>query len=161
MSVSLGVGYEASGQWSSWALFNKWAGWFALASYFIIGGVFVQAGGMALRDEFLRVFLIAAAIIGLVNSLAMPWLLPHYSLPLGIEFSRATGGLQNANAFGFLLAVAALLALATQKQTHLYLPPILTALWFTASRVHCLRSSLVWCFTFSLRAASRSGNRRR
>lgn len=134
MTIALGTGYERSGQWSSWALLNKWAGWFALASYFIIGGVIVRVGGTALRDEFIRTFLIAAAVIGLVNSLAMPWLLPHYSLPLGIEFSRATGGMQNANAFGFLLAVAALLALATQKQTHLFLPPLLTALWFTASR---------------------------
>jgi O-antigen ligase len=134
LSIALWVGYESSGHWLSWALYNKWVGWFALASYFIIGGVIGQACGTALRGEFLQIFLVTAAVIGLINSLAMPWLLPHYSLPIGIEFSRATGGMQNSNAFGFLLAVAVLLALATQKQTLLYLPPLLTALWFTASR---------------------------
>lgn len=134
MSIALGIGYWQFGQWSSWALLNKWGGWFALVSYFVIGGSIVRAGGTELRDEFLGTFLITAAIIGFVNSIAMPWLLSYYRPPFGIEYNRATGGMQNANAFGFLMVAAALLVLATQKRLYLYLPPLLTAIWFTASR---------------------------
>lgn len=134
LTISLIVGRQNLGEWSLWALLNKWAGWFALACYFVIGGAIVRAGGMELRTEFVHTFLIAAAVISLVNVVAFPWLLPHYSLPFGIEFNRATGGMQNSNAFGFLLAVASLLVLATQYRLAVVLPPLLTALWFTSSR---------------------------
>jgi len=134
MSVALFIGHEQIGRWSWWALFNKWGGWFVLVSYFAIGGTLVRSGGIELRTAFLRTFLGSAAITALLNSLAMPWLLLHYTLPLGVEFNRATGGMQNANAFGFLMAVSALLVIAAETESRLFLPPLLTALWFTSSR---------------------------
>lgn len=132
--IALIVGRVDQGTWSSWALVNKFVGWAALASYFLLGGAFVRAGGQALRNELLTVFVVTAAVIAALNVLAMPILYPFYTLPFGIEFSRATGGLQNANAFGFLTAVAALLVLALRKHPHWLIPPLVAALWFTASR---------------------------
>ncbi|MGH6912869.1 MAG: O-antigen ligase family protein, partial [Geminicoccales bacterium] len=86
------------------------------------------------REVFLRVFLATAAAVACVNALSMPWLLLYYTLPVGIEFNRATGGMQNANAFGFLLVVASLLVIAMQDRVRLYLPALWAALWFTSSR---------------------------
>jgi O-antigen ligase len=117
-----------------WALVNKFAGWFALASYFVIGTAIVRSGGMDLRNEFLRVFLITAAVVACVNVAALPWLLPHYTLPFGVEFNRATGGMANSNAFGFLCVVAALLAIAITERVGFFLMPLLAAIWFSASR---------------------------
>lgn len=134
MSIALLIGHERLGRWSWWALGNKWAGWFVLVAYFMVGGALVRLGGTALRAAFLRAFLAWAAIVALLNSLAMPWLFGHYTLPFGVEFDRATGAMQNSNAFGFLVTVAVLLAIATEARIWLYLPPLVTALWFTASR---------------------------
>ncbi len=134
MSLALVNGYLERGTWTTWAVVNKWGGWFALAGYFVVGGSVVSGGGLEPRQEFLRIFLGAAAVIAAVNAVAMPWLISYYTLPFGIEFSRATGGMQNANAFGFLLVVASLLVIAMQHKILLCLPPLLTALWFTSSR---------------------------
>jgi O-antigen ligase len=134
MSIALAKGYHEFGRWSVWAVTNKWGGWIALTGYFIVGGSIVRAGGLELRTRILHVFLAAAAAVACINAAAMPWLLPHYTLPAGIEFGRATGGLQNSNAFGFLLVVACMLVIATQHRVALYLPALLTALWFTSSR---------------------------
>lgn len=134
LSVALLVGHERLGHWSSWAILNKWGGWFALVTYFMAGTVIVRSGGIVLRTAFLRTFFLMAAATALLNTLAMPWLLMEYTLPVGIEFNRATGGMQNANAFGFLLAATALLISATERRPLLYLPPVLAGLWFTSSR---------------------------
>jgi hypothetical protein len=134
MTVALFVGHHRLGHWSMWALVNKFAGWFALASYFVIGTAIVRSGGMDLRNEFLRVFLITAAVVACVNVAALPWLLPHYTLPFGVEFNRATGGMANSNAFGFLCVVAALLAIAITERVGFFLMPLLAAIWFSASR---------------------------
>jgi O-antigen ligase len=134
MTVALLVGHQEVGRWLSWAIINKWGGWFALAGYFLVGGSMTSAGGVELRQEFLRVFLAAAAGIAAVNALCMPWLLTYYTLPFGIEFNRATGGMQNSNAFGFLLVVASLLVVALKHRVLPYLSALLTALWFTSSR---------------------------
>jgi len=134
MIVALFVGHHHLGHWSSWAMINKFAGWFALMAYFLIGTAFVRTGGVGLRDEFLTVFLIMAAATAFLNTLAMPWLLNFYTLPVGIEFNRATGAMQNANAFGFLLVVSALLLVASDRRIKVLLPPMLSGLWFSASR---------------------------
>jgi O-antigen ligase len=117
-----------------WALVNKFGGWFALIAYFLIGTAIVRTGGVDLRNEFLRVFLITAAVIAGANLVALPWLLPHYMLPFGIEFNRATGGMANSNAFGFLCVVAALLSIAITERVGFFLTPLLAAIWFSASR---------------------------
>lgn len=134
LSVALLVGHERLGRWSSWAILNKWGGWFALVAYFLAGTIIVRSGGIELRAAFLRIFFLVAAATAFLNSAAMPWLLMQYTMPVGIEFNRATGGMQNANAFGFLLAATALLISATERRPLLYLSPVLAGLWFTSSR---------------------------
>jgi O-antigen ligase len=134
MSIALLIGYERLGRWSWWALFNKWGGWFALISYFVIGGALVRLGGIELRAAFIRYFLACAAIIAFLNTLALPWLLSHYTLPIGVEFDRASGAMQNSNAFGFLMTASALLVIATEIKTKMFLPPLLAGLWFSSSR---------------------------
>jgi O-antigen ligase len=134
VAVALFIGYRSFDHWSTWALFNKLGGWFALVAYFMIGTAIVRSGGMELRTEFLHIFLVTAVVVACANVLAFPWLLKFYILPFGVEFNRATGGMANSNAFGFLLAVAALLVLAIESRINLYLPPLLSGLWFTASR---------------------------
>jgi O-antigen ligase len=134
LTVSLFVGHARLGHWSSWAAVNKYFGWFALVSYFVTGTALVRFGDRALRDEFVEVFLFTAAGIAAVNLVAFPWLQTQYTLPYGIEFGRATGALQNPNAFGFLLTIAALLVIVRGDRIRLLLPPLLATLWFTASR---------------------------
>jgi hypothetical protein len=134
LTVALFVGHQKLGHWSMWALVNKWGGWFALAAYFTIGTAIVRTGGVELRNEFLRVFLITAAIVACVNLVALPWLVSYYTLPFGVEFERATGGMANSNAFGFLCAVAALLSIAIAERVGFFLTPLLAAIWFSASR---------------------------
>jgi O-antigen ligase len=134
LTVALFIGHQKLGHWSMWALVNKFGGWFALIAYFLIGTAIVRSGGVELRNEFLRVFLITAAVIACVNVAALPWILPHYTLPFGVEFDRATGGMANSNAFGFLCVVAALLSIAITDRIGYFLTPLLAALWFSASR---------------------------
>lgn len=135
LTVALFVGGYTLGQWPAWALVNKFGGWFALVAYFMIGTIITRAGGLDLRDEFLRVFLLAAAAVACVNVIAFPWLLEFYELPFGVQYNRMTGALANSNAFGFLLVVAMLLVIAGAGRVSVYLvTPLLAALWFTSSR---------------------------
>ena len=67
LSVALLVGYERLGRWSSWAILNKWGGWFALVAYFLAGTVIVRSGGIELRAAFLRIFFLVAAATALLN----------------------------------------------------------------------------------------------
>lgn len=134
MLIALFVGRWELGHWSSWALLNKFVGWLLLVAYFLMGSVFVWSGGLDVRAAFLTVFLITAGVVAAVNAIALPIIFPYYTLPFGIEFSRATGGMQNPNAFGFLMAVAAMLALTLREKSLWLLPACLTALWFSASR---------------------------
>ncbi|MCG8543233.1 MAG: O-antigen ligase family protein [Alphaproteobacteria bacterium] len=134
MTVALFIGHAEHGDWTSWALVNKYAGWFALVCYLLVGSAVARIGGAPVQAEFLKFFLGTAVLVAAVNSLSMPFLLPLYSLPVGIEFGRATGIMQNSNTFGFLLVVAILLTLATLKKPWVFASILLVGLWFTGSR---------------------------
>jgi hypothetical protein len=134
MTVALFTGYNNLGHVSSWAIVNRFGGWFALLAYFLIGTAFVRFGGVQLRDEFVRIFLITATVVSGLNVLAMPWLLKYDTLPFGTEFNHATGAMHNSNAFGFLMVVAAILKTASDQKFKFFLAPILAALWFSGSQ---------------------------
>lgn len=134
LTLSLVIGFVNTKQWLAWAIVNKWIGFFLLVAYFVAGVAIVRAGDLASRNQVLRAFLVSAAAIAAINGVAMPWLMPEYSLPVGIEFSRATGLMQNANAYGFFLVVVTLLAIAMRYHLWLCLPSFLLAMWFTSSR---------------------------
>jgi O-antigen ligase len=94
----------------------------------------VRAGDLASRNRVLGAFLVSAAAIAAINGVAMPWLMPEYTMPVGIQFDRATGLMQNANAYGFFLVVVMLLAIAMRYRLWLCVPAYLLSLWFTSSR---------------------------
>lgn len=134
LTLSLVIGFVNTKQWLAWAIVNKWIGFFLLVAYFVAGVAIVRAGDLASRNQVLRAFLVSAAAIAAINGVAMPWLMPEYTMPVGIQFDRATGLMQNANAYGFFLVVVMLLAIAMRYRLWLCVPAYLLSLWFTSSR---------------------------
>lgn len=136
MTVALVVGYRATGEIGGWALVNKYFGWFMLMGYFAAGAALAGLGGAPARDRFLDWFLIAAAWTAGLGALAYPLLFHLHKAPVFVADYRLTGLFQNSNAFGFLLAVAFCLYVATRPRRRWWLipPAYLCGIWFSGSR---------------------------
>lgn len=113
LTISLLHGRAELGEWSGWALRNKYMGWYALL-FFLLAGF---ACARLLRDfasRFLVAFVGAGAVIAagtLVAFVLTQWVV----VPKGFLFgpdARAVGLMGNANAFGFMVAVILCLQLS-------------------------------------------------
>lgn len=130
LTVSLFVGRAHMGRFSAWALFNKYAGWYALLAYLAVGTVAGQLFWSRRGMLFLRATLLAA-VMGCVVSMVVYELAGCHLVSMvpqakatpvqklfGLIYgeSRMSGLMNNPNAFGFILASLTLLVLPTMKR---------------------------------------------
>ncbi len=107
MTAALVMGRIYTGTWMPWALYNKYAGWFVLVGYFLLGGWIVARFGTPAYRAVLRPFLIACWLIAGYSLLDyMIGLFFETDLPGGSDTYRLTGFLENPNAFGLMAAIA-------------------------------------------------------
>lgn len=106
LTFALFGGYQSIGRMTSWALFNKYAGWFALLAYFFAGAAIAGWWGTAGTRFFLQAFALSACgitafvfVSRLVDDLIAGTLMPLGSI-------RISGLAENPNAFAFLAASA-------------------------------------------------------
>lgn len=115
LTLALFIGREQIGQWFAWATMSKYAGWFALMAYFLLGGWLAYRFGVGGVQRFLRLCVgTVAAIAALdlaVRLLRLASVLPiaeHLqTTPLGS--GRLEGFMGNPNAFAYLVGIALLL----------------------------------------------------
>lgn len=102
LTVSLIIGRFDIGAWQSWAVMNKYLGWFALVAYLLVGArIAVNDEGLALT--VMRAFVISGVVIACIGITRL--LLAKIGLaayPFSAE--RQSGLLENPNAFGAAMA---------------------------------------------------------
>lgn len=124
LTFSLLWGYVQIGYWQSWALINKWLGWFVLIGYFCSGAT-LRLISPEWPIKFLKVFIIASwlsAAYGLIK-----YLLFYSGISyLGVvgQVFRITGFNDNPNAFGILMVVSIIIQLPFYEQKKLFHPVV-------------------------------------
>ena len=123
--------------WTSWALTNRFVGWFILLGYVSAGALIVNRGGREGLTILLRTFaVVACSIVGLDLFLIV---LTRFGieLPNAVLFLRIAGFAQNPNAFAFqiMLALCASIVADFRPKIALLVTTIcLVGIWFSASR---------------------------
>jgi hypothetical protein len=112
LTIALVHGRTAMGAWQSWAVLNKYLGWYVLLLYFALGASVVTADANKghILHTFLQIFVATASVISIagfarVIGAQMGW------RDIGLLWNRQEGLLANPNAFG--VAMAATWALLT------------------------------------------------
>ncbi|EPR36265.1 hypothetical protein dsat_1793 [Alkalidesulfovibrio alkalitolerans DSM 16529] len=100
LACGLLIGRAHLGEWTSWAVVNRGAGWVVVLGYFFVGAWL--AASQRRTKTFLTGFWGIAALIAAGSSLA--YYLNALKI-IGISFPRNTGLLSNPNSFGILIAV--------------------------------------------------------
>lgn len=124
MTVALLIGAVSFG-WTTWALTNKYFGWFVLLAYGATGALAVRAGIEGVLQTFVAAGCSIIVLCAALNLFGYVW-------PL--EDGKYPGFAQNSNAFAFqcLMVLAAALALPS-RQVALTLIALL-GVWLTGSR---------------------------
>lgn len=112
LTIALVHGRTTMGAWQSWAVLNKYLGWYVLLLYFALGASVVTADANKghILHTFLQIFVATASVISIagfarVIGAQMGW------RDIGLLWNRQEGLLANPNAFG--VAMAATWALLT------------------------------------------------
>jgi uncharacterized membrane protein YbhN (UPF0104 family) len=142
-------------EWTTWAVVNRFLGWFVLLSYAATGALVVAEN----QRRGLRILLLtfagaAAAIAGFETILIM---LRSFGSSAGVIAGTAEGFAQNRNAFAFqlLMAMSAAIVLArgvTLRRALLSL--ILMGLWFAGSRSGWIAATFVLAMSIYLGLAT-------
>jgi O-antigen ligase len=109
ITVSLLNGIYFTGGVQTWALVNKYFGWYVLLIFFVFGGLVGNSCSIKAKRSFLMLLFLASCVIGLVDSLSYIQYMRGYS-----EYFRVMGLAGNPNAYGFLLVVVMLVLIAYQ-----------------------------------------------
>jgi hypothetical protein len=122
IGTSLLHGHAVMGEWSRWALTNKLIGWIVVLAYFCLGGWLTTNGGAAMRDIFLRFFILTFCLIAL-GSLVVLYLNDFGFLPpLTFRTYPLSGLMGNRNALALLTACVFLAAAMKDFSGHGLLP---------------------------------------
>jgi O-antigen ligase len=130
MTFALFNGRAELGEWSHWALLNKYAGWLVLMAYLGLGAWLVTNTGNPSVKVFLQTFIIfflLTALIGLITMIAkdiFPAVLPPMERQL-------RGMMGNRNAYAFvMLIVLPLLAIYKQADIKILKAWVFSCFWF-------------------------------
>lgn len=143
MTAALIVGRVHTGAWIPWAVYNKYAGWFALVWYFVLGGWFAGRDDTKTVESFVGAFLIFCCVISLYSLLGyLAWFGARIDFPEGSDATRFLGIMKNPNAFGLLVAMALAIqmpymasARIFSQRIHILIATVLlVALFFSFSR---------------------------
>jgi hypothetical protein len=113
LGVALVQGHATMAAWSSWAIVNKFGGWFALIAYAALG-VWLASCDRRFTAMFLRALIVSAWIIAAAMLLILAFI-PFLSadfFKIVVPERRAAGAFGNSNAFGFFVVVAIAMQLA-------------------------------------------------
>jgi len=143
ITYSLLNGYYNTGNLEKWSLFNKYAGWFVLITYFIVG-IWIGKHDDKKQELFISTFMMVAWMVACYGLLGL------YAEQYGISFeyiflpkgNRIEGFFANANAFGIACAAIIILQLSCavnhkyfNKAVHVFtLSLLILALIFSFSR---------------------------
>lgn len=94
-------GHRITGEWSQWAIINKFIGWFVLMAYFALGAWAATNFGEKPLTVLLKVFLLTSIIISSGHLLYI--ILPSIGLIPAHPYYQLTGFMGNRNAMGLLL----------------------------------------------------------
>jgi len=130
--------------WTTWAVTNRFLGWFVILGYGATGALIVGDG----RKEGFRLLLLtfvgaAAAIAGIEAALVA---LKSVGFPVSIAAGSVEGFAQNRNAFAFqlLMAMSAAIVLVRGRTLRIALcAVILSGLWFSGSRSGWISAAFV------------------
>src|SRR5262249_3200811 len=142
-------------EWTTWAVVNRFLGWFVLLAYAATGALVVaESQKWGLRILLLTFAGAAAAIAGLEVILIM---LKSMGSQNGVMAGAAEGFAQNRNAFAFqlLMAMSAAVVLArgvTLRRTLISL--IMMGLWFAGSRSGWIAATCVLAVSIYLGLAT-------
>ncbi len=107
LAVALIIGRLHTGEWTQWAVFNKFAGWFVLLWYFLLGGWFATQRNQQAPERFIGAFVLSSAFISLYSIFDFTaWASWAIDLPAGTGPYRLIGFMDNPNAFGITIAAA-------------------------------------------------------
>jgi O-Antigen ligase len=121
LTIALVHGRTAMGTWQSWAVLNKYLGWYLLLLYFALGASLatVDANKGRILHFFLQIFVATASIISIagfarVIGAQMGW------RDIGLLWNRQEGLLANPNAFGVAMAATWALLTTMGRETPIF-----------------------------------------
>lgn len=128
LAAALINGYMISGEWSRWAIINKFTGWFVLLAYLGLGGWLRTNFAPAITILFARIFTYVSLIILLIFlTLA---LLFDAGIDITGRIYPIAGLMYNRNAYAFLLLVTIILVgLPALSQRPLISPMVQNIFW--------------------------------
>ena len=106
LTMALILGRLRLGEWSSWALFNRYAGWFVLLCYLAAGTWLVRKTGRDGTGIFAAMFTAAAGVLLLfpvARAVFLSWGVDIFPMA---ESQQMTGAMGNPNALAFVCIVA-------------------------------------------------------
>lgn len=134
--MALAIGWASFG-WTSWAVTNKFAGWFVLLAYGATGALLVSRTGSEGFTTLMRTVAAAAAAIALCDIALIFMRSSGVDVSAKLLLYQAQGFALNRNAFAFqmLLAASAALVMVRKEGAAVGLLAVaLAGLWFTGSR---------------------------
>ena len=141
--------------WTSWALTNRFVGWFILLAYGVTGAMLVHRGGREGLTILLRTFSVVACSIVALDLFLIVLTQFGLELPNAVLFLRMGGFAQNPNAFAFqvLLALCASFAADFRPRTATLVTTVcLLGIWFAASRAIFVAVPLILAFALFSKA---------
>jgi hypothetical protein len=132
--------------WTSWALTNRFAGWFILLGYGATGAIIADRNGIKGLTVLLRTFACVASAIVILDLLLITLTSFGVRFPDSVLSSRMSGFAQNPNAFAFqlLLALCCSIVVEVRPRISLWVTTIcLLGIWFSASRATFIAAPFV------------------
>jgi len=122
MTSSLLISYLYSGSLSSWALFNKFCGWFLVLGYFWFGVAVSLYLSKEYRNQIIKIFLMTSWLISSIEFLTVVFDKFNVVIPYFEPEFRLTGCFENPNAYGLFCVFCLLIHLPFVKAALLFRP---------------------------------------
>lgn len=110
MIFALFNGYNNTGEWNTWALVNKFTGWFILLGYLGLGGWIANSAG---QQAITAVKSVSLIFWGIVTIGSLAWLI-SFDLKYDLTYYPMGSLMANRNAYAFLWFCMLALMTATQ-----------------------------------------------
>jgi len=120
LTVALLIGRLRFEAWLGWALVGKYAGWYVLLAYLVLGGMLTAYAREPGRSAFLRALLVFFWLTTVIASVGHAMNNLDVDVPEYRKYGRFEGFMDNPNAFGFLAAVCLVLQLPQMKAGELF-----------------------------------------
>jgi hypothetical protein len=124
ITLALAIGVYSFG-WTSWAITNRFAGWFVLLCYFAAGTMITQRFGVTGLRMLGLTLASAIAAIALLDLVLFAINFAGIRIPVGLLARPIEGFAQNRNAFAFQLLVALALVVIFARDARIRIAMVL------------------------------------